>query len=97
MKTFRIVESAGEFAEDKDAARRIRTSQLAPALRKGEEVEVSFQGVGLATQSFVHALLSDIIRRQGPGVLDRVVFSDCNSSIQNLIEIVTEYSQESID
>jgi len=92
-----LFELAGEFAEDKDIARNIRIDKLLPALANGETVEIDFAQVGLATQSFIHALVSDVVRKEGPNVLDRIVFSNCNSSIKSLIRIVTEYSQDQID
>lgn len=97
MTAINVYKLAGEFAEDKDVARAIRTEKLLPALRGGRTVEVDFAKVGLATQSFIHALISDVVRSEGAQVLDRIVFSNCNSSIKSLVEIVTEYSQDQID
>lgn len=97
MKTINVAAVTGSFAEDKDAARELRTKQLVPALKKGERVSVDFRGVDLATQSFVHALISDAIRSLGPDVLDRVTFAHCKGEIRSLISIVAEYSQEVIE
>ena len=96
MKVVRVLDFAGEFAENKDAARRIREEALRPVLESGAEVAVDFEGVGLGTQSFIHALLSDLIRGLGPEVLDRIIFRNCNSNIRGLISIVIEYSQDSV-
>ena len=66
----RIFERTGEFAENKDVARDIRTKEIMPILQKGEMVILNFNGVNSATQSFIHALISDVIRKEGVNVLD---------------------------
>lgn len=91
----KIREVAGEFAEDKDAARNIRLNQIEPSLNRKEEVVLDFEGVEGATQSFIHALISDLIRKHGSDVLDVLVFKHCNETIRKIISIVTEYMQES--
>lgn len=96
MTKVQVEEAAGSFAENKDAARKLRREVLAPALSSGNTVTVDFKGVELATQSFIHALISDVIRSVGPSVLDRVIFENCNEAIKGLIEIVVEYSQEGL-
>jgi hypothetical protein len=65
-----------------------------PALARSEKVTVDFTGVGGATQSFVHALISEPLRTYGPDVLDKLYFKHCNPAIQQVITIVTEYMQE---
>lgn len=95
MIVVNVVERAGEFAENKDTARSIREEVIAPALIRGESVVVDFDGVHLTTQSFVHAMLSDLIRRMGPEVFDVIEFRNCNDVVQSLVEIVAEYSQDS--
>jgi hypothetical protein len=91
-----IAEAAGPFAENKDVARNLRQRLLIPALAGGGTVTIDFQGVELATQSFIHALVSDVVRSMGPSVIDSIVFKNCNEAIQGLIEIVIEYSQEGL-
>jgi hypothetical protein len=97
MKVIKVGRKAGPFAEDKDVARDLRLKRLLPALENGQEVALDFEGVHLATQSFVHALISDVIRQQGSGVLDRIVFVRCSDEIKSLIAIVSEYSQDSVE
>ncbi len=96
MTSIKIGERAGEFAQNKDVARGIRTDQLLPALESGDNVIVDFKGVTLTTQSFIHALLSEPIRRLGADVLDRIEFTNCGEEVKTLIEIVAEYSQEGL-
>ena len=65
MKTINLFQAVGSFAENKDIARNIRINEIIPALEKNEEVTLDFKGIDSATQSFIHALISDIIRRYG--------------------------------
>ena len=96
MKNIIIFDRAGAFAENKDVARDIRIRGIIPALTQDEEVTLDFDKVGAATQSFVHALISDILRKYGVNVLDRILFKSCNTTIQKIIGIVVEYMQEGI-
>ena len=92
--TIRLLDYTGTFAEDKDVARALRTEQLEPALGRRETVTLDFTGVPLATQSFLHALLSAVIRSTEAKMLDRVVFKGCSPAVKSLIKLVCEYSQE---
>lgn len=91
IKLFPLV---GSFAENKDEARHLRLAELIPAMEKNEEVALDFEGVDSATQSFVHALISDVIRKFGSDVLDRLYFKNCNKTVQSIINIVVGYVQE---
>ena len=90
-----IREHAGQFAENKDVAQHIRQTLIIPELEAGREVMIDFDGVTGVTQSFIHALISDILRRYGSEMLDRLVFRHCNETVQKMIVIVTDYLQES--
>lgn len=85
----------GDFAENKDLARSIRVDKIIPVLEKKENVILDFEGIESATQSFIHALISDLIRKYGDEVLEKVTFKSCNEKIQKIITIVVEYMQES--
>ncbi|MBI2133157.1 STAS-like domain-containing protein [Candidatus Woesearchaeota archaeon] len=89
-----IFNKAGNFAENKDVAKEIRITEIMPALNKGEDVVINFDKVDSATQSFMHALLSDVIRTQGIDVLDKIRFKSCNEIIQKIIRIVIDYMQQ---
>ncbi|MBX3112753.1 MAG: STAS-like domain-containing protein [Fimbriimonadaceae bacterium] len=94
-KTVFMAELAGSFAENKDIARSIRIVQVEPALEAGEEVVLDFQGVTGATQSFVHALISEPIRRFGDDVFDRLLFKNCAPVVQEVVRTVADYMLES--
>jgi hypothetical protein len=94
MIEIKILREAGSFAENKDVAREIRLKKLMPALENGGEATIDFAGVEGATQSFIHALISDAIRKHGPAVLDRIYFRNCNEIVKKIIGIVADYMQE---
>lgn len=93
MKTIEMFPLVGSFAEDKDKARDIRIQEIIPILEKGENVTLDFKGVDSVTQSFTHALISDLIRNYGIDVLDRIPFSNCNETVSSIIKIVVGYLQ----
>ena len=95
MRTINIVDKAGNFAQNKDIARDIRLQDIMPALEDNEEVVLDFHGVSGATQSFIHAMISEILRNYGMGnTLDRITFKSCNEDIQQIINIVLDYMEE---
>lgn len=95
MKTIKLFQFVGAFAENKDVAREIRLNQILPVLEERQGIVLDFDGVEYTTQSFVHALISDLFRRYGNEVLDIVSFKNCNETVQKIIGIVSEYMQES--
>lgn len=94
MKTIVIFDRAGAFAENKDVARDIRLRDIIPAMEGNEDIVVDFTRVEAATQSFVHALISDILRKYGGDALDRISFKSCNQTVQQIVGIVVDYMQE---
>jgi len=91
--TIKMIGSVGSFAENKDLAQKIRKNEILPALRKNHRVVLDFSGVNSTTQSFIHALISELIREYGINVLDRVMFKSCNDTVKRIISIVVEYMQ----
>jgi len=96
MMEIKMSEIVGSFAENKDLARDIRLKRIIPALEKNEEVIIDFEAVSAATQSFMHALISDLIRKYGPEILDRISFRNCNDNVKKIIGIVVDYMQEEV-
>ena len=97
MKQIMLFDKAGGFAENKDVARDLRLQEIIPALENSEEVILNFEKVDAATQSFIHALISDLLRNYGNAVLDRITFKSCNETIKKIINIVVDYMQEGLD
>ena len=94
MKRIAIFDKAGAFAENKDVARDIRIQEIMPALERNEEVLLDFRRVDAATQSFIHALISEALRKYGGDALERIAFKSCNDTVKKLINIVVDYMQE---
>jgi hypothetical protein len=96
MLTISIIKLVGSFAENKDIAQDIRKKMILPALLKHEQVSLDFEKVDGTTQSFVHALISDLLREFGSDVLDNVFFKNCNETVKKIINIVIEYMQQGV-
>lgn len=96
MKHIKVFDRAGVFAENKDAARDLRIHEIIPALVNGEDVVLDFEGVNAVTQAVIHALISDVLRKCGSSILDRLAFKSCNETIQKIIGIVVDYMQEGL-
>ncbi len=84
----------GAFAEDKDRAKSIRENILWPHIKIGGAVELDFAHVDDATQSFIHALLSELIRETHAEALDLIYFKNCNETVKGIINMVVEYMVE---
>jgi STAS-like domain of unknown function (DUF4325) len=80
------------LAEDKDYARQLRIDEVLPALDRGEELVLDFSGVGYATQSFVHALIGEALKRHGDTTLELIEFKGCSDQLRSIIAIVVDYS-----
>jgi hypothetical protein len=96
MKTLELYNYTSDFAENKDTARKLRLEEIEPELNIGNAITIDFQNVTSATQSFIHALISQIIRDKGVDILEKLLFKNCNDKIQTIIEIVVEYVQDGI-
>ena len=96
METIKMLEQVGDFAENKDTAKDIRINRLLPALEEGKAMTFDFDGVKGATQSFIHALISDALRKYPEVVYDNVFYKNANEEIQKIITIVYRYMQESL-
>ena len=90
----RIREQCGEFAENKDDARKLRELFIVPAIAEGQEVVLDFAGVDASTQSFLHALISQILQDGGEAALAKLRFMNCNGPIKSLVRTVVNYSLE---
>ncbi|MBI2140363.1 STAS-like domain-containing protein [Candidatus Woesearchaeota archaeon] len=95
MIDIKLMGLTGSFAENKDLAREVRLNTIIPGLEKKEEILLDFEGIEGATQSFIHALISDVLRKYGPGALDKLSFKNCNENVRKIITIVVDYMQES--
>lgn len=97
MKTITVHAKAGEFAENKDIAKAWRDEIILPELANNKEVEIDFSNVTGATQSFIHALVAEAIRRYGGKAINNLIYSHANGIIKQVITTVYHYMQESLD
>lgn len=97
MTTVAVFDLASDFAEDKDVAAEVRDTRIRPALDAGDEVFLDFTGVDLTTQSFIHAMISDVLRTKGEEILDQIAFKGCQPGVQGIIETVIQYSLETLE
>lgn len=93
MIEIKLFPEVGSFAENKDIAKKIRLKEIVPVLDNNEDVVLDFGKVDSATQSFVHALISDLIRTYGTNALDKISFKNCNETVKEIINIVVDYMQ----
>ena len=96
-KVIKMLKQTGDFAENKDVAKDFRVTKIMPALLNDSEVILDFKGVNGATQSFIHALISDPIRELKEKAFDNLSYKNTNDSIREIISIVYRYMQESLD
>lgn len=96
-KIIKLQKYAGEFAENKDVARKLRVEMIMPILSKSGEVVIDFEGVKGATQSFIHALISDPIREYKELAFENLLYKHTNDDVKEIITIVYRYMQESLD
>jgi len=94
--TIELFAATGDFAENKDIAKKIRLESIEPTIAKGEEIILDFNGVTSATQSFIHALISNVMREYGVESLDKMLFKNCNENVKTIIGIVVDYVQDGI-
>ena len=92
MTRIKIVPRTAGFAEDKDDARAIRLKKILPALDEGHKIILDFKNVQYATQSYVHALVGEAIKKHGEPVLESISFMNCSPQLKSVIELVVDYS-----
>ncbi len=82
----------GPFAEDKDYAKQVRLASIMPALDGGQGIVLDFSNIRFSTQSFIHALIGEAMKKYGEVALERIEFRHCSPQVKNLIELVVDYS-----
>lgn len=96
MIIIKMSDQINEYGENKDIAKNIRQNIILPTLEKHEDIVINFEGITGVTQSFIHALLADPIRKYPDEIFDKITFKNCNDMVKVIIETVEEYMQESI-
>jgi hypothetical protein len=90
----KMIDICGDFAENKDKARQIRTEIKKIYDNQNEMIILDFKGVDSTTQSFIHALLSSFFQNYGEAALERFEFKNCSKAVKSLISTVVSYSLE---
>ena len=96
MITVKMKDRIGSYGENKDIAKDIRQSIILPALERQKDVVIDFEGITGVTQSFIHALIAEPIRKFPNEIFDKITFKNCNDMVRVIIETVEEYMQESL-
>jgi hypothetical protein len=86
----------GDFAEDKDAAAKLREEKIKQSIEKSENIILDFEGVTLVTQSFIHALISNVLRMRGEEALDSLEFKNCVPVVKGIVSTVVQYSLDTM-
>ncbi|SRR6266851_3795201 len=87
-----LTASSSGFAEDKDAAKAIRTQEILPSLERNERVILDFSNVNYATQSFIHALIGEPLKKYQDKALSMLEFKHCSPQLKSLVSLVVNYS-----
>lgn len=85
------------LAESKDEAKKVRQTVILPALGRGLKVCLDFSRVDFATQSFIHALISDAIRRYGDETFELLEFKNCSDEVREIVMTVFEYTLDAAE
>lgn len=96
MIRIKLYPLVGDFGEDKDVAANLRDHKVKPHVENGENVVIDFEHVTLVTQSFIHALISDVLRINGEKALELLEFKNCISIVQGIISTVVQYSLDTL-
>lgn len=93
MTTIMAADAAVDgFLEDKDFAADKRERVLKPAMVQGVDVVVDFEGVHDVSQSFIHALIAEVLRNEGRPALGRIRFRNANDPVRDAIRMVIRYT-----
>ena len=78
----------GSFAENKEKAKELRVNKIMPTLAQRKKVTLDFKGIDGATQSFIHALISDPIRKYGDEAYDKLYYKNINEDVKEIVSTV---------
>lgn len=86
----RVRRALGETPNDREAAERYGRERIASALASGRNVLLDFTDVNLATQSFFHALLAEVILGDERNA-DRVSIVNATSSQSAIFNLAVRH------
>lgn len=80
------------FVDDKDEAKRIRVQTILPLAKKKSAIVIDFASVKYSTQSFIHALVGEVLQKYGESALEHMEFRNCAPQVKSLVRLVVDYS-----
>ncbi len=92
--TVTIRPTVSHLAEDKDAARRVRDELLLPEVRAGRPVCVDLREPRVATHTFVHALLYEVIGQAGADAARLIHVHARERQIKDVVRLVAQYARD---
>ena len=90
----KMSEYVADFGGNKDTAKELRIKKIMPTVLANRKVVLDFDKVSGVTQSFIHALLAEVIREFPDRAFELVSFKNCTRDVRVVVEIVAEYMQE---
>jgi hypothetical protein len=80
-----VTEEPDSFLSGAERALQIRMTQLVPAIKQGETVEIDFSNVRGTSQSWMNAFVMGTLLECGVESLKYMKFKHCNSLVKELI------------
>ncbi|QJI38247.1 STAS-like domain-containing protein [Pseudomonas sp. ADAK13] len=80
----------GKYAEDKEAAIKMRDKRIFPALEEGKTILINFDNVVSSPHSFLSALLASPIKGLGMNAYKRIKIVNATAEIRETIDFILE-------
>jgi hypothetical protein len=80
----------GKYAEDKEAAIKLRDKRIFPAIEEGKNVLINFENVVSSPHSFLSALLASPIKSLGMSSYKRIKFVNATPEIRETIDFILD-------
>lgn len=87
----------GPFAEDKQAAIKVRDERLLPEITAGKKIVIDFEHVRNAPHSFLSALLATPIKRLGMSAYKKLTILNASPEIRETIDYILDENTEAED
>lgn len=84
----------GPYAEDKQAAIKVRDERLIPSLEEGKSLVIDFNNVESAPHSFLSALLATPAKRLGMKAYKKIKILNANPEIRETIDYILDENTE---
>ena len=80
----------GNQPNDRDEAEEFSRLLILPALESGKQIILDFEGTGLVTQSFIHALISEAVKGDARNA-DRIVTINASRAQQAVYDLALRH------